>query len=1806
MAIGLARPEYVSRSKGGNACCKSAYNARSIVCNQKTGEIFNWLKREGNVFHEIMLPDHVDKKFLDVSVFSNEVERAENRKDSQLYVEWVLALAKDEDGVDLDFRIETVKEFIKRKEWIKEGLAVQVDIHEPHEGDVNWHAHLLVTTRRFAADGISLDVKKARDLQPVIVGKVVQNVEELQDSLLMRDIQNAQFKARGMSNRADLPGEITQEHVGAVRMRSVFNEAAQRNEERKEAEIELLNSGVRVLEKVTKHMSVFTKGDLTRAVKCIPDSEARARLVEDAISDKSIIPLYREEGNKTQYFTTEAVRDEENKIVRLSQYVANENNVFTKASGKGVNYNKQLADIHSNAGLSEEQGTALSDLILSDSGVRILRGRAGSGKSFVLKQIPLIAGSAGINVIGVAPTHKAKLELASDGFKSTDTIKGMLFKLANGRFTLPKHSLIVVDEAGMVGNDDMRELLRVAATRKCSVILAGDEKQLASVQRGGMFEVFASRYGSSSILDIKRQDSNWGKSVAMNMSAGNVETAVSILDGESRIKWDTDANSSMNVLLSDWSKSDHNISDRLILTVKNKDVAALNHGARQYLKLEGKLTGNEIAVAGNHYMKGDKILITKTNKELGLINGDLAELVLASEGKFTIKLAVEAKDQDKKISFNPSEYNGFRHGYATTVFKAQGASIADVYMFHNGFAGIRNSYVSLSRNKIDLNLYANKKSTSNLNSLIRQLSEDAEAGSSLSYLTARELEYKAISHKLANDKNRFVRGFNSLLDFASNTATKLTDKYIPSSQYYNYKEPKVKYEPANKVIEKTYSKIEEHHQAILEEKMVVGGNIFNNGDKSSFNSASTTSSSKSKDISAGNEIIGVMSNLNITGNTSSAVLSNTGNIKNENANNQEAIIISSQISESGKTRQSAKTRFYANADRFRSQKIYESQKEEWSMESEQLKSELKFKAEYITRDLLGDPNKRLSNGMELRYGDHGKLAVRITGEKAGTWYDFAKGEGGDLFHLAQETRKTSFKEAAQYLRGQVGMSSSRPNPNLQLVSDHANSDLTIDRIKSNHKEEKLNEQKQAYSTKLYERSKDIGEKSVAHRYLSGTRNINVDLGNDIKTAGIYEKSSKGYLPALLAYARDADGNITGGQHLLLDKRTNGKADVDNPKKSFGTISGSFVDLGNTNTKTTSNNNAENTTKSDITIIAEGIETGLSVKQALCEHNQTGDEKTANINIKTLCSLGISNIKNYEPTQGQKIIIASDNDSKNSITEKTTENAKTSLEAKGAFVEIVTPEKQGDFNDVLRDGENGGSKVIADCFKGAIARHSAQTLEEYITNINKAESSSGLKDKQLFAEDKANLTITQKYNVSQETILNAWRSNPDKGREELASTALAISLTEKRLEANRDILDLAAKHGIKVDETHLVKTLLTSSTSSEQECMNHALSGFAKQKQESEKIGHVFNLIKKEDQFLSEVKLNNNKELDTNLQDRLDLSKTNQSKDIISSIKQNIEANHKQGIISYDDLLKTVVASGYDIKGLDIKLKSLAEENREKHLRFMKFDLSQLVKLDHKYDPDVLVNNVKSMSDQEKIIYSNKLLAEHGDKYFNSALAGHIKEKDNATNFNDFMKAIGREQKTLAGLHNDHRFTAQAIDEHRPGKFKMLSLTSSAYDINTLGGMDKVMKTFNYAVKYKITDQEKIMSDLKRTGGNLEQIHYMLDRKCKTNLKTQFKEREKSFRKENQQKLTPEQSSFHKVTLTFDNEPKKDIRKTIESFDIHFNKFRQEWSGNVKEHNLTKLTKSLANEKHYIDIGFKEEYSKPTKQQEIKIDKGFSM
>ena len=828
MAIQYARIEIVKRSDGGNACCKGAYNARTKVTDNKTNITYNFIKKGDNVYHTILLPSHVDLKFKNVSVLMNEVELSEKRKNSQLLKDVVVALPDDKEFT-LEDKINITHELIEEMRWVKNGLGVQVDIHKPHDGENNWHAHIGVTTRRFTEDGKKLG-EKARDLNPEFKSGSNGNFIVPEEEIIhekYKKIVNSYAKRMGYTTRVDAISLNPQEHIGPVRMRSVLNAAEERNKERRIADIEHLINGRRLLDRVTNSTSVFNRKDLERAAKIVPDSGRRQSLVEDALAQKDLISLYDDKGKGVGFYTTKEIRQEEEQLVRLSNYIEVSDNLFY-GLGK-ANYERFFNLVEeSKSNLSEEQYSALSELLLNKSGLRILRGRAGVGKSYVLGRVNNIAKASGINVIGIAPTHKAKIELAKTGYERAETIKGLLFKMYNGKFHLPQGSLIVVDEAGMIGNDDYKELLRIAASRKCNVILSGDERQLASVSRGGMFDVFADKYGSSSILNIKRQKEEWARSVAKDFSNGRVASGIKTMLENKRITEHGNREESMCDLLLDWSNSNHAIGDRIIMAVKNKDVAALNHGARQHLKTERMLKGQEYSIAGNHYMKGDRILITRTNKKLGLYNGDLAKVVEISKDRVLLRMRGDkpeseawANDNAHYVEFNPSEYSGFRHGYATTVFKSQGASIKDVYIFHDGYAGIRNSYVALSRAIENMRLYINHQATKSIGHLTKQLGHDGEIGSSLSYFTKEEVEKIESVTEVQTNKSILGKVFSNAMHSIGTKIMELKDKHLPDMKYYQFEVPQIAGEQVEEVLDNWGQRREVVEQKVSSEEIKI-------------------------------------------------------------------------------------------------------------------------------------------------------------------------------------------------------------------------------------------------------------------------------------------------------------------------------------------------------------------------------------------------------------------------------------------------------------------------------------------------------------------------------------------------------------------------------------------------------------------------------------------------------------------------------------------------------------------------------------------------------------------------------------------------------------------------------------------------------------------------------------------------------------------------------------------------------------------------------------------------------------------------
>jgi ATP-dependent exoDNAse (exonuclease V) alpha subunit len=89
----------------------------------------------------------------------------------------------------------------------------------------------------------------------------------------------------------------------------------------------------------------------------------------------------------------------------------------------------------------------------------------------------------------LAPTGKAvDVALREGAGQEGYTIATVLHLLRDNTLQLNRQSLVVIDEAAMVGTDDLRQLLTATTRAGAKTVLVGDAHQLAPVRaRGGMF-----------------------------------------------------------------------------------------------------------------------------------------------------------------------------------------------------------------------------------------------------------------------------------------------------------------------------------------------------------------------------------------------------------------------------------------------------------------------------------------------------------------------------------------------------------------------------------------------------------------------------------------------------------------------------------------------------------------------------------------------------------------------------------------------------------------------------------------------------------------------------------------------------------------------------------------------------------------------------------------------------------------------------------------------------------------------------------------------------------------------------------------------------------------------------------------------------------------------------------------------------------------------------------------------------------------------------------------------------------------------
>ncbi|KJV54098.1 putative conjugative transfer protein TraA [Orientia tsutsugamushi str. Gilliam] len=168
---------------------------------------------------------------------------------------------------------------------------------------------------------------------------------------IAKEETNAYFAELGLPYRVDETSEVPGKHIGPRRIRNLINEVLNENELRKEAHLKIINDADVITDSITHYKSIFTKQDVEKAVKDIPDLTAREQLVQQVLSSNRILELYHDDGESSKYFTTIEVRNEETRIIRIANKINNQvyyNDIYNLKS-----------DIEGLANVSEEQKQAL-------------------------------------------------------------------------------------------------------------------------------------------------------------------------------------------------------------------------------------------------------------------------------------------------------------------------------------------------------------------------------------------------------------------------------------------------------------------------------------------------------------------------------------------------------------------------------------------------------------------------------------------------------------------------------------------------------------------------------------------------------------------------------------------------------------------------------------------------------------------------------------------------------------------------------------------------------------------------------------------------------------------------------------------------------------------------------------------------------------------------------------------------------------------------------------------------------------------------------------------------------------------------------------------------------------------------------------------------------------------------------------------------------------------------------------------------------------------------------------------------------
>jgi conjugative relaxase-like TrwC/TraI family protein len=197
--------------------------------------------------------------------------------------------------------------------------------------------------------------------------------------------------------------------------------------------------------------------------------------------------------------TTRDVLRREMNIVRLAQHQMNQYQPLA------FNYRRI------NHSLDDEQGRAVEQILSSKNFVTLFRGGAGTGKSYTLREVKAGLTKARQVVHVLAPQRQQVADLEHDGFTGAETVSAFL-----AHRSMRRGAVVLVDEAGQIGGQQMLQLLDYIQTNEGRVILSGDTHQHGAVEASDALRAIEkyAGLGFAELTNIRRQNPDSAKTQA--------------------------------------------------------------------------------------------------------------------------------------------------------------------------------------------------------------------------------------------------------------------------------------------------------------------------------------------------------------------------------------------------------------------------------------------------------------------------------------------------------------------------------------------------------------------------------------------------------------------------------------------------------------------------------------------------------------------------------------------------------------------------------------------------------------------------------------------------------------------------------------------------------------------------------------------------------------------------------------------------------------------------------------------------------------------------------------------------------------------------------------------------------------------------------------------------------------------------------------------------------------------------------------------------------------------------------------------